>query len=59
MNEWISIKDKLPKENMYVLVCLDTKHVSIDRYVNKHGFKCFGWYENSITHWMPLPKPPK
>ena len=55
---WISVKEQVPKIGESVLVCMDTKYIGIDRYIAKHGFVCFGWYENSVTHWMPLPAPP-
>ena len=55
---WISVKEQAPKIGESVLVCMDTKHIGIDRYIAKDGFVCFGWYENSVTHWMPLPAPP-
>lgn len=54
---WISVEDSLPEIGKDVLVCMDTKFIGIDRYVSKGGFCCFGWYENSITHWQPLPEP--
>lgn len=60
-------------ESEYVLVCIDYqcsynptggKWVTICGY-EKDGWSswdCFGWsggYAPHITHWMPLPEPPK
>lgn len=63
--DWISVKDRLPKDQKSVLI------------VNGHGVikmaslwkkKSNEWvwlfngefkYFNDITHWMPLPEPPK
>ena len=65
MAEWISVKDRLPKPVVSVLVYmpgerpLPTVH---------EGFLAIEgvWYANhfdrdpdEVTHWMPLPEPPK
>lgn len=64
--EWISVKNKMPRKGERVLaygrnlgvlsLCL---HLNIN---NK--WKYTGWDKpfhcsNEITHWMPLPAPPK
>ena len=58
--EWISVEDRLPDENVRVLVWLqdDAKpftHIDTDRRL--HG-KWVRWVTD-ITHWMQLPEPPK
>jgi hypothetical protein len=45
--EWISVKDRLPKNNMWVLVFMKG-HISI----------CMPMGHVSFTHWMLLPDPP-
>lgn len=68
MAEWISVKDRLPNEEEIFLVY---NGKSNDSYIEL-GFwnldkKRFEYYDNEdyglemydITHWMPLPKPPK
>ena len=63
--EWISVKDRLPgKEAEYL--CWDVP------YSAQTGKPCFGFYWipegfetdiaedwSNVTHWMPLPEPPK
>lgn len=58
--EWISVKDRLPKPQTEVLAF-------------RRGIMYFAWYDNEIgkwssdewglldavTHWMPLPEPPE
>lgn len=64
--EWISVKDRLPKINQNVLVLTDSgiiegwmamgwNFISL----NIHGCGCCGKDCDIITHWMPLPEPPK
>lgn len=69
---WISVKDRLPKENGTYLVFaptysggsssgLDcTNGVMFARW-RKHWSIEVGYYRrpNCVTHWMPLPEPPK
>lgn len=85
MTDWISVQDKLPKENGTYLVahksCWGGKpHVYIETAnfltnlrdnpqfeyegrPNKPGFYNgdgeYDWVERNVTHWMPLPEPPK
>lgn len=67
--EWISVKDRLPKYNEVVLV-YDNWLPSLEPYLNTSNYneKDGLWYDylgdenkysENVTHWMPLPKPPK
>ena len=53
--QWISVEDRLPEESQTVLAIFDhgdKKEIALatlDRW----------WKVNSITHWMPLPQPPR
>ena len=61
MDEWISVKDRLPESGETTLV--------YNGDIDVHGFWNGRWLdydENGypfevlyITHWMPLPEPPK
>ena len=103
VQEWISVKDRLPESGVHVLICCEMhrygggfagKYVCDGYYAEANkiiacGFPdecnceyseeddeyylCEGWYEviknwddyNSVTvedfvtHWLPLPEPPK
>ncbi len=73
IDSWINIKDKLPDQNPNNTSCLDTD-CSVDVFVLlRNGDiekgcwfyrdNCWTgyneWDNNEVTHWMPLPKPPK
>ena len=68
--DWIDVNDRLPNDDDYVLV-FDTEYNSVSeviynsKYFNQKGFwlnENGGEYEHeykNVTHWMPLPEPPK
>jgi hypothetical protein len=65
--EWISVKDKQPKEGEYVLgISKEWERPAVlyyDRFIYE---KPYYWTNNTFgndnvrpSHWMPLPNPPK
>ena len=69
--EWISVEDKMPTFNKEVLTYTPNLYLQIyvDAYDGYYGEDDNEWIEgwrwrgdvgeNKITHWMPLPEPPK
>ena len=70
--DWISVKDRLPEREQqdYVLVCCTMNVTSTINYENavtmayvcEEGFVDVELDEvitRGVTHWMPLPEPPK
>ena len=63
--EWISVKDGLPQEDGYV-VCI-AKRNPFSRFmpmvarIEKNGWTnpTTEQYISEVTHWMPMPQPPK
>ena len=60
MNEWISVRDRLPEDQVEVLVAtrskngvrnIDKGYLAIDHFIHRGRAE--------VTHWMPLPEPPK
>lgn len=54
---WISCKDRLPFEETDYLT-IDQGHISLTRFTNQISILKEYWNRH-ITHWMPLPSPPK
>lgn len=60
--EWISVKDDLPKKRTRVLV---SDGQLVTQAIINHRGDWANWYTidneyfNDVTHWMPLPEPPK
>lgn len=67
MSEWISVKDRLPEVDGLYLTCYKFRndgrlfmevlaYYAIDL---KPHFQHEGYSGLTVTHWMPLPEPPK
>jgi hypothetical protein len=55
--EWISVEDRLPERNgrYFTHCCVDGQSLVCVLYYNKYN----GFDEDTVTHWMPLPQPPR
>lgn len=70
MNIWISVNDKLPPDNEFVLVYVYGQIKVYFYAVSDDGQERCHWWEDEggsfhsdiadddVTHWMPLPQPP-
>lgn len=58
---WISVKDRLPDEEDAYLCCIDSLAFPGTQYIRILKFYGDGtWgHGGNVTHWMPLPEPPK
>lgn len=70
MDEWISIKDRLPRENEYKgkhglnQLIVYTHGDSVASTAEFNGCRWFQWandgpHEIHVSYWMPFPEPPK
>ena len=63
MNNWISVKDRLPEKGKLVLFCdgkntiYKYRQIYIDFLDNRN--EATENYLHNYTHWQPLPAPPK
>lgn len=61
--KWISVKDGLPDGNVCDFVeCIvyETLNNKVQHdYFSLHLAKSWNHYGKHVTHWMPLPEPPK
>ncbi len=66
MSEWIDVNERLPKKDgRYIVHTRNlTGYAPLENniFVAVFAFDDFafkGWEDNEVTHWKPLPKPPK
>ena len=57
VQEWISVKDRLPEQGEEAICIAADGDMMIGKYTE------WGWmfpcYFEDLTHWMPIPEPPK
>lgn len=63
IQKWISVKDRLPEKGEIVLAC-GLRHATSGMFqgASRNNPRWWHWKGNTlkeVTHWMPLPKPPK
>lgn len=64
--KWISVNDRLPEPGITKLI-VTVRHehgniVDMARYLGpQEGWDLVSWklWDKNVTHWMPLPEPPK
>lgn len=73
MSEWISVKDRLPPHEQFVVVASNIwrwpkiayfgdrklEHANLDSYFMSSPLRVFFKDLDVVTHWMPLPELPK
>lgn len=61
MSNWISVKERLPEDDNYYLT-YTTEHTCVVYRYDGDGEWVDDWDDSAnhdITHWQPLPEPPK
>ena len=57
VQKWIPVSERLPEDDSHVLVARKNGDVDTDMHI--YTWWKVGPVERNITHWMPLPEPPK
>ena len=63
--QWISVKDRLPDTSIEYIVCAidedGEQFVTSDHWLDtvRHWYLFDEHADSVVTHWMPLPEPPK
>lgn len=63
--EWISVEDRLPEKSGHYLIFADIDYMNVVLYSARHkAFNAWDGFDDArnsidVTHWMPLPEPPK
>ena len=57
---WISVKDRLPEDYQRVLCLFESGTMEVSFRASVKGF-CYEGFKQTgkVTHWIPLPEPPK
>ena len=60
IQKWIPVTERLPESQQKVIVCRKNGKVEQGVYLGVNGWwKVYGTNTKAVTHWMPLPEPPK
>ena len=59
VQEWISVKDRLPEGGEIVIICTEKGFVYAGELIGDTWFLDNDSWTTNVTHWMPLPQPPK
>lgn len=59
MSEWISVKDRMPGDGVYVLTFGGFDSTQIAAFSNGLWWDDTGYKAGNVTHWMPLPDAPE
>ena len=63
--KWIPVTERLPEKDEKVLVRCDNDYIGVWSYTDDMGNPVwedsYGYYQDfvDVTHWIPLPEPPK
>ena len=64
VQQWIPITERLPDEYVSVLVCIPSEQplpIVKEAYLANGVWSTKMWiyHKSDVTHWMPMPEPPK
>lgn len=57
--KWISVEERLPEISANAIVRFSDGYISLAQWWGDKWFKFCWRTSGTVTHWMPLPEPPK
>ena len=59
--KWIPVTERLPEKNRCILICSKQGGIAEGVYMGGRAWIQYRWNAvgMDVTHWMPLPEPPK
>lgn len=57
--KWIPVTERLPEKSTSVIAFRKAKYLSVLCYSPELGFHSYDSECGDVTHWRPLPEPPK
>ena len=60
VQDWVSVEERLPDVGLDVLFVCENKSYGVGAYSDTYRDFFIGQFPvKNVTHWMPLPQPPK
>lgn len=59
VQEWVSVDDRLPEDDEVVIIFTDKNFVYAGELIGDTWFLDNDNWTETVTHWMPMPDPPK
>ena len=59
VQKWISVDDRLPEKDEVVIIYTDRDFIYAGELIGDTWFLDYDNWTETVTHWMPLPNPPK
>jgi hypothetical protein len=56
---WVSVEERLPEQESRVLFCLKGGAMIAGYFFENHFYSGDSYCFKTVTHWQPLPEPPK
>ena len=57
--KWIPVTERLPEKDDAVIICTDKNFIYAGELIGDTWYLDNDSWTETVTHWMPLPEPPK
>lgn len=59
VQKWIPVTERLPEDDTPVIICTDKNFLYAGTLIGGTWFLDNDCWTENVTHWMPMPEPPK